>query len=421
MADNKGSSSNPAKGLVAHLDQNRSLQQDRIVGSSSAAPAGAVSFLGHLSLTLSDVEDHKLTALQQSFRSRPSNPNAVALDTAFTEFSIHATGTQLGPIPMGPGNSINTVPGAPPFRNSANTAWAGEFLQHYSQPGVDHRVLAAHPREGHQFHHPTSGTFEVDQMNPEATALARPFPMKAIPTSHAQREIDLDMVARRNHALGLARVLPLAERYTMYPADRINDDVRLADNTEQAMEAAFAAYDQEFQGAMDDWMEANGPEGHETHVQNIQKMEDLKLEDPLASGTWLDTDGLKPDGSTKAVYDSAMMKHAGDIVATLTSNGSAETRAKMSGSSFQGLMRAVASGKAAVVDANFIDTSTGEVIHDLVALSGVNSNQESNDIGNGLPTMDGNNGDAADNTGSKGKDKMKSLEEQEQEQRKGPA
>lgn len=45
MAENKGSSSNPAKGLVTHLDQNRSLQQDRFVGSSSNGTPGAVSRL----------------------------------------------------------------------------------------------------------------------------------------------------------------------------------------------------------------------------------------------------------------------------------------------------------------------------------------------------------------------------------------
>lgn len=48
MADNKAGSSNPTRGLVAHLDQNRSLQQDRVVGSSSNAPAGSVSSSGLL-------------------------------------------------------------------------------------------------------------------------------------------------------------------------------------------------------------------------------------------------------------------------------------------------------------------------------------------------------------------------------------
>lgn len=333
---------------------------------------------------------------------------------------------------MGLGNSITAIPGGQAFRYSANTAWADEFLHHHSQPGPDPRAMAVHPREGNGLHLPALGNRNGGQMHSDAGPQAWAFPDESLAIDPAQREMNLNMFARQNRPPGLGGVIPSVGQYTMYPADRITDDARLADTAEQAMEAAFAAYDQDFEVAMNGWMKADGQDDLDAHVQNIRMMEGLNLGEPLAGTPGLTTNGPGPStqpmtpGFNNPARDQAMMRHASDIVATLSSNGSAETRAKMSGSSFQGLMKAIASGKAVVVDDNFIDTSTGEVIHDLVELSGVRSSEEESNgsgsgsgSGNGLQTMGGTQDGAADNT--KGKGKMKSLEEQEQEHQQPPA
>ncbi|KAJ4393361.1 hypothetical protein N0V93_002569 [Gnomoniopsis smithogilvyi] len=392
MADNKGSSSNPAKGLVAHLDRNRSLQQDRLVGSSSSTPDGA-----------------------QSFRSRQGGSSAAALDAAFNQFTTQPRGMQLGGLPMGPVNSTTTnIPGAPAFRQSTNTTWANEFIHSHGQAGSDIRTMAAQMREATRFHHPAQTSMDGGQISSDATNQAWPYQHEPVAIDPAHSE----MAARQNRAMGFAGFIPPPAQYTMYPAERVTDEARLADNAEQAMEAAFAAYDQDFQGAMDGWVAADGSGDLESHIQNIRKMEEMKLEDQTVEKSGLNNSdpSTKPEApvSNSFAYDHAMMKHAGDIVTTLTNNGSDEVKAKMNGSSFQGLMRAIASGKAAVVDDNFIDTSTGEVIHDLVELSGVNANQGSDATSNDQQTIAGN-------TDSKGKGKMKSLEQQQQEQSDNPA
>lgn len=302
---------------------------------------------------------------------------------------------------MGPASSITNNPVAPAFRQSANIAWADEFLQSRNQPGS----VAAQLQEGNRSQYPTQSNMNGSQMNAHAATQAWPYQSDPFVTDPAH----MGMAARQNRAMGFAGFSPPTAQYTTFPAERTTEDVRLADSAEQAMAAAFAAYDEDFEGAMDKWMAADGAGDLENHIQNIRKMEELNIADSMVNSPGTTSTGptTEPDvsASNKFAYDKAMMKHAGDIVTTLTNNGSDEVKAKMNGSSFQGLMRAIASGQAAVVDDNFVDTSTGEVIQDLVELSGVKPTQDS------------------DNTDSKGKGKMKSLEEQQQQQenKEGPA
>lgn len=311
---------------------------------------------------------------------------------------------------MRPADLATANPGALGFRQTANTAWADEFLHLHNQPGANSRAVASQPLDANEFPLLNLARRHNEQMSSRATAFTWPYQNEQPVITPGQ----LDMAAQQNRTLdfaGFSRPL----QPTMFPADRLTDEARLADNAEQAMEAAFAAYDQDFEGAMNNWMEADSAGDLEAHVQNIRKMEQMSVEDPFVSKSVPSTNvaSTEPEkpASKKFAYDYEMMKQANAIVGTLSTNGSDEVKAKMNGSSFQGLMRAIASGKATVVDDNFIDTSTGEVIQDLVELSGVN--QESDGNRNGLQS-------AADNTDSegkgKGKGKMKSLQEQGQTQ-----
>lgn len=311
---------------------------------------------------------------------------------------------------MRPAHSATASSGALPFRQTANTAWADEFLHHHNQPGVGPRAIVTLPHEGNAYHLMTVERLNGEQMNSGATAQAWSVQNEQPIITPAQR----DMAAQQNRALGFGVSRPLVQS-NMFPADRLTEEIRLADNAEQAMQAAFAAYDQDFEGAMNGWMEADSAGDLEGHIQNIRMMEQMTVQDPLptVSKSSLPTkdasNKIEEPVTKKFPYDYDMIKQANAIVGTLSTNGSEEVKAKMAGSSFTGLMRAIASGKATVVDDNFIDTSTGEVIHDLVELSGVD--QESDGLGNGLQIV-------ADNTDSegKGKGKMKSLQEQVQSQ-----
>lgn len=414
MAENKGSSSNPAKGLVNHLDQNRSLQQDRFVGSSSNGPRGTVSrflllFLSAHFVQWESTQMPKLTSSQQSFRARPDGPAAAALDAAFTQFGTQATGMQPGGLSMRPAHTVPANPGALPFGQTANTAWANEFLHLRSQPGVGPGAV-----EGHVYHHMTLERLNGEQMNSGATAQTWPLQHEQPVITPAQRE----MPAPQGLALRFGVSPPLAHP-SMFPAERLTEEIRLADNAEQAMQAAFAAYDQDFEGAMNGWMEADNAGDLEGHIQNIRMMEQMTVQDPLptVSKSSLPTkdasNKVEEPVAKKFPYDYDMIKQANAIVGTLSTNGSEEVKAKMAGSSFTGLMRAIASGKATVVDDNFIDTSTGEVIQDLVELSG--ANQESDGMSNGLQIV-ADNTDTDTDTEGKGKGKMKSLQEQGQSQ-----
>lgn len=235
-------------------------------------------------------------------------------------------------------------------------------------------------------------------------------------------------------------------QYNVYP------EQVLADNPGMAMEAAFAAYDQDFQNEMDSWMDTHGPEDREDHVQ---KMEEVLAADqqggvqrdeqrdeihapivgrtdlgpsinPAVPGSNIDTyEQEKKDFDVTAgveeprnearkeralnndvVGDAELREHAVKILGTLASEGSAETKKKLASSSFRGLMEAIASGKAVVHEERFIDPTSGAMIDDWEALGDGNIQ----DYGESKPQGEGE-------TGGKGKGKMKSSEEQAREKK----
>lgn len=226
----------------------------------------------------------------------------------------------------------------------------------------------------------------------------------------------------------------VSDQYDVYP------EQVLADNPGMAMEAAFAAYDDDFQNEMDNWMGAHGPADREV----IKKMEEvlaadkqrdeLHLDSPIIGRTDLGP-SINPavPGSNIESYeyekkhfdptvmveesrseareevalnnsiasDAEMREHAVKILDMLATSGSAETKKKLASSSFRGLMEAIASGKAVVFEERFIDSTSGAMIHDWEALGDSN-------IPNGKNK-------AQSETVGKGKGKMKTLEEQAKE------
>lgn len=251
-------------------------------------------------------------------------------------------------------------------------------------------------------------TGPVDQLDPDAQ-------------THA--EFERVRGAFQQHMGNVAGANPVADQYNVYP------EQVLADNPGLAMEAAFAAYDQDFQNAMDDWMGAHGPEDRVDHVQNMEDAlaaDELRDElgqpivgrtefgpsiNPVIPGSNIDVyeqdkkqslSGKAPEESHNMTWkervlkqdlpqDAEMREHAVQILDTLASESSAETKQKLKSSSFRGLMEAIATGKAVVHGESFIDSTTGVMIQDWEAL-GDRSIQN-----------------------DKGKGKMKSLEEQAQE------
>lgn len=187
------------------------------------------------------------------------------------------------------------------------------------------------------------------------------------------------------------------EQYNVYP------EQVLADNPGEAMEAAFAAYDEEFEEQMQGWMGAHGPQDRVVADQVIDHvMSDLIAKDMAHDAEHGQRDGYRigktqlgpslnpnvPGSNIETLEaelkkqktgdhnkdghmyeDREMKKHAESILGTLGAEGSALTKEKLAKSSFCGLMKAIATGQAVVQGETFVDSFTGKVIEDWSALA----------------------------------------------------
>lgn len=454
MADNKGSSSNPTKGLVNHLDRNRNLQQDRTVASSSAPAI--------VSIPCHEIENEsQLTVSHQPFRSQPHSHSAASAEANFNNFTNAAT--QPGALPLRPASQQPS-----PFRPDFSRAWLSEFSRlNDREVFQDPRTMASPMRAGAQAvanqgqathdavhraaayraaassgpgDYQNGGPVQVPVFRTRLTVqhpgayqngVATQGPVfQSVEEAQAMAENGQRLATHQYRMQQLGGVVPAPEQYNIYP------EQVLADNPGQAMEAAFAAYDQEFQDEMDSWMGTHGPEDREDHVQNMEELIAVNavrdaVHGPL-NGNAVNKTKMGPSlnpaipGSDINVYeeqmknhyrvndvvgsreetlpkqalleDAELKKHASQILGTLGSEGSTETKEKLKASSFVGLMKAIASGKAVLQGEAFVDASSGKVIEDWDVL------------GNGNTITD------ESKVEGKGKGKMNNLEEQAKEQ-----
>lgn len=140
------------------------------------------------------------------------------------------------------------------------------------------------------------------------------------------------------------------------PFSHYPQNLALAANTEEALGAAFAAYDQDFEQEMDQWVAAHGPEDREDHeaimTEHADKL-DAKREqrDPKVLSQ------LEPRNrfNLKRREDMELQSYAARILTTMVSSDNE----KFHGSSFTDLMRRIVNREVVVEGDDLIDVATG--------------------------------------------------------------
>ncbi|KAJ9151282.1 hypothetical protein NKR23_g3228 [Pleurostoma richardsiae] len=352
MADSCGPS-NAGKGLLQHFDRNRSLQQDRVV---NAAPPAA----------------------NTSFRSTQNAPGA---DAAFHSFQ---SGGAVPALP-GPGGLLGGVPVRSPQNRDHPVNYAPrQTPDAYRLRDADHQVPAwvqdfqrmqmgsngpATPANGVQagFRPAAQGT---------AASLQNPYYVLAESTMMVGAKY---LTAPRFSAPAMGPRLSSPDQsaagtsqdagpaYANYPTSL------LANTTEEALDAAFAAYDDDFQAEMNDWVGQHNPqlgdhgqaqagkvspEEVEAHKRALaaeqEQLENARVNEVIASV--LDNQPREAAADKKEGED--FRRAAMDILATVSTNDSE----KFKNSSFVDLMRRISNREIVLDGENLVDAATGETI-----------------------------------------------------------
>lgn len=152
-------------------------------------------------------------------------------------------------------------------------------------------------------------------------------------------------------AMGTAQTGPNGLPFSHYP-----QNLALAANTEEALGAAFAAYDQEFEEEMDQWVAAHGPEDREDH-EAIMTEHASKLDAKRGQGDPKVMSQLEPRNrfNLKRREDMELQSYAARILNTMVSSDNEKFR----GSSFTDLMRRIVNREVVVEGDDLIDVATG--------------------------------------------------------------
>lgn len=140
------------------------------------------------------------------------------------------------------------------------------------------------------------------------------------------------------------------------PFSHYPQNIALAANTEEALGAAFAAYDQEFEGEMDQWVAAHGPEDREDHeavmTEHAEELDAArKKHDPKVMSQ------SNPENRyhLKRKEDVDLHIFATKILDTMMQSDNE----KFEGSSFTDLMRRIVNREVVVEGEELIDVATG--------------------------------------------------------------
>lgn len=161
-----------------------------------------------------------------------------------------------------------------------------------------------------------------------------------------------DQVAPHGYsAPGVAQAGANGLPFSHYP-----QNLALAANTEEALGAAFAAYDQEFEQEMDQWVATHGPEDREDHEAVMTEHAD-KLDAKRRDNDPGVLSQLEPKNrfDQKRREDMELQSYAARILNTMVSSDNEKFR----GSSFTDLMRRIVNREVVVEGDDLIDVATG--------------------------------------------------------------
>lgn len=168
----------------------------------------------------------------------------------------------------------------------------------------------------------------------------------------ADQPVQEDQVAPHGYsAPGTAQAGANGLPFSHYP-----QNLALAANTEEALGAAFAAYDQEFEQEMDQWVATHGPEDREDHeavmTEHADKLDAKRRNNDPGVMSQLDP---KNRFNQKRREDLELQSYAARILNTMVTSDNDKFR----GSSFTDLMRRIVNREVVVEGDDLIDVATG--------------------------------------------------------------
>lgn len=158
-------------------------------------------------------------------------------------------------------------------------------------------------------------------------------------------------------------VLPSSVPSRHYPKE-----LELAATSEEALEAAFAAYDEDFQAEMDQWVETHPPTGldearRETFMSEFEWEQNWKQETDFLVDNSPNRDALAQ--KQRKVQEDRKLQQAALETLRAVNNGeqkSAELQEKIQNSTFVGLLGRLSSGEIAIDGNDLFDNVKGETI-----------------------------------------------------------
>ncbi|POS80063.1 peroxin 20 [Diaporthe helianthi] len=403
MSDNLCGPSVPTKGLLGHLDRDRTLQQDRVAGSpASAAGSFRSNTQGAPNTAAGDASFANFTgASPQPNPQASADPRAVVKPRGnpnhnpflWRQYQHRYRGhvdkplegrEQIDlenhvnpPIPARRGGIDHQRPSA--ALQPANTSWVHDFKRAQEETSLSpemgalrlnpmHALPATTPYGQPGLAAPRSYHFPIGQPMTQGN-VATPYAPSHMMPAHAppgffpgfaqggqqligDQPAQEDQVAPHGYsAPGTAQAGANGLPFSHYP-----QNLALAANTEEALGAAFAAYDQDFEQEMDQWVAAHGPEDREDHeavmTEHADKLDAKRRDDDPAVLSQLDPNNRFMQ---KKREDFELQSYAARILDTMVSSDNEKFR----GSSFTDLMRRIVNREVVVEGDDLIDVATG--------------------------------------------------------------
>lgn len=259
-----------------------------------------------------------------------------------------------------------------PFRpNTSDVSWVHDFL---ASGALDGPVRAAPNSPWVQSFQSMNLSDNHNLLTPDTPALVSqpamvlnafgfPEPNQNLMAPHQRRDYELFKQQKNliRHAPDNAALpSPLVSKH--YPEAMLSN---LADNTEAALEAAFAHYDEDFQSAMDDFVEANPPEGR-TAATREAFMSEMEWEQKWRRNKTNDDEFKEQTPRVAArrqkLRDLALEKAATETLSALCDieDKSDSLKEKISNSTFADMVRRIAKGELIVQDNDLIDAHEQE-------------------------------------------------------------
>jgi len=364
--------SNGAKNLLAHVDRDRTLHQDRLVNGAQAGP-GSVSRASHThpsarSPDLVRSGGHGLLTLLllfvfQTFRSQ--GPISHGSDAAFANFQQGIAPMEPAMLPAMDMNAIHHTASVRPVGPAG--------IAHHGPSTPAARL--SQPATGGASHQDWVGQFH--NMNLSAPTVAGPSTAMPAPATAAPLAQTMAMPPTMATPFGMPMFSPAPDFAFQQQAPAVQDPIEAALMNDDAFARAFEEYEQvakeddelakalaeekqkianaEFIEAQDQWMAEHGPRaeqarsGAKTGPPTADEMEviDHNLEE------------LAREQEEKRRNDEELARAANEIVASVAGNQSE----KFKKSKFFELMRRIAAHEVVVQGDNFVETATGETVN----------------------------------------------------------